>query len=225
MFNNNVNTFTQPVKYSPNDVSLLHTILTAQGATPGDLQAFLTAHPGILRPEQSALNSNGFTPLTVTLCKKLNGVFAQILLANGADINEKDGTLWTALHHACMNAQTESMRFLLQNGASVTAVDSFGSTPLHCACYSGDLEAVKMLVAAGAPLNATCSQGWTPLHYASMKDRTEVVRWLVNRDEEIGMDKRNAEGKLPIEMAKSGSETADEIDTAMLTSSIGSFQI
>lgn len=219
------NMFNGAQNYPQSEVGLLHTILTAPNATPNDLQAFLATHPGILRHEQGALSPGGFTPLTVTLCKKLNGVFAQILLANGADINERDGTLWTALHHACMDAQTESVRFLLQNGASVTAVDSFGSTPLHCACYSGDLESVKMLVAAGAPLNATCSQGWTPLHYASMKDRTEVVRWLVNRDDEIGMDKRNAEGKLPVDMAKSGSETADEIDTAMLTSSIGSFTI
>lgn len=219
------NLFNGMQKYSPSDVGMLHMILTAPNATPNDLQNFLSAHPGILRPEQAALSTGGFTPLTVTLCKKLNGVFAQILLANGADINERDGSLWTALHHACMDAQTESVRFLLQNNASVTAVDSFGSMPLHCACYSGDLESVKMLVAAGAPLGATCSQGWTPLHYASMKDRTEVVRWLVNRDDEIGMDKRNAEGKLPVDMAKDGSETADEIDTAMLTSSIGSFTI
>lgn len=53
----------------------------------------------------------------------------KLLLSNGADINFKTSTGWTALHFSSGAFSAERIRFLIQEGADITAEDENGDTP------------------------------------------------------------------------------------------------
>jgi len=51
-------------------------------------------------------------------------------IADGADVNAKDGPEWTALHSASSFLNVEVVELLLASGANVNAQDMAGRTPL-----------------------------------------------------------------------------------------------
>lgn len=53
-----------------------------------------------------------------------------ILLKNGASVNDKDGYGGTALHRAAYSNNLEAIQFLLEHGASVNMRDNFNETPV-----------------------------------------------------------------------------------------------
>jgi len=58
---------------------------------------------------------------------------AQILIDNGANINDKDRNGNTALHYCIYYKNYKLMELLVNNGADVNVQDNNGSTPLHLA--------------------------------------------------------------------------------------------
>lgn len=58
---------------------------------------------------------------------------AQIIIDNGANINDKDRNGNTALHYAIYYKNYKLMELLVNNGADVNVQDNNGSTPLHLA--------------------------------------------------------------------------------------------
>jgi ankyrin repeat protein len=95
-----------------------------------------------------------------------------LLVAHGADINEKDEAGVTPLHHAAEGGLKETVGFLLAKGAEVNAKttgprerryethsERVGTTPLHMAAASGDANTVKVLLAHGAELEARDQAG------------------------------------------------------------------
>lgn len=49
----------------------------------------------------------------------------------------------TALHLACLTAQSQIVRRLIASGATINLIDEHGNTGLHLACRTGDLNLVK----------------------------------------------------------------------------------
>jgi ankyrin repeat protein len=86
------------------------------------------------------------------------------LLAGGANPNQPNKDITSALHAVSQRGPVQLLQLLLEHKADVQAGDSQGTTPLHLAARSGNAQKVQCLLAAGAPHGAVNSQGNTPLH-------------------------------------------------------------
>ena len=99
-------------------------------------------------------------------------------LANGADINAKDGGFGvTPLGWAALLGQTETVELLIQEHANVCAKNRDGATPLHAAAFLGRTETVDLLIQKGADVNAKTSNGETPLD--SSAANWEITQFVV----------------------------------------------
>lgn len=76
------------------------------------------------------------------------------LLDQGADPNARDYLGRTALMHAALNGQTDTMEILIDRGAKINTKDNANITPLHFAIEFGDPAAVRLLIDKGADVNA-----------------------------------------------------------------------
>jgi ankyrin repeat protein len=72
-----------------------------------------------------------------------------LLIAAGANVNERDNVGETPLHHAVRQIYDVRAKYLLSHGADVNAEDNGGHTPLHAARVFGSKKMVKLLKANG----------------------------------------------------------------------------
>ena len=77
---------------------------------------------------------------------------ADILIRRGADIEARDATGRTAIHHAAAYARAEFVEFLTGQGANVNALDSYGWSALDLArrAERRNEQLVKLLESLGA---------------------------------------------------------------------------
>jgi Ankyrin repeats (3 copies) len=71
------------------------------------------------------------------------------LLESGAQVDQKDEHLRTALHYAAMNGNPQMVQFLLDRGISSDETDYEGATALHLAAEMGRPKVVRRLLDAG----------------------------------------------------------------------------
>ncbi|TGZ59894.1 hypothetical protein CRM22_008823 [Opisthorchis felineus] len=57
----------------------------------------------------------------------------EVLVNNGADINQHDELLCTPMHHAARNGHTQTFEWLRDHGANVTVRNLFGQSPADMA--------------------------------------------------------------------------------------------
>lgn len=118
-------------------------------------------------PEISA--DTGSTPLLVSAASSGSRECVEMLLDRGAEIDEGDGTNWSALHSAaCSERRGAVLALLIARGARVDAV-AMGGTPLMAAVKSGCVRAVRTLVAAGADVRKASWDGTTAAQLAAGK--------------------------------------------------------
>jgi len=126
-------------------------------------------------------------------CDKLSLV--KELVANGANIEERDEEGRTALHVACCYGLTDIATYLIEQGATATDTDHGGVTPLHWLWMfpDSDMEDIaKVLVGrAGAQLDVLTGKKsrvlnfyflnmlHTPLHVAVRVGSTQAVTTLL----------------------------------------------
>ena len=101
------------------------------------------------------------------------------LLAQKADVNERQGDGATALHWAAHWNDRETAELLIQAGASVNGANDHGVTPLLLACVNGSAPMVETLLRAGADPNVALPTGETPLMKASRTGNAETVKFLL----------------------------------------------
>jgi len=113
-----------------------------------------------------------------------------LLIDQGADVNEGDGRDGTVLHAAAGGGRTNTCALLIHRGANVNAKTRAGLTSLHKAAGNNNvrlseyfreacLDICVLLVANGADVNAADSNGATPLHMAAESDQTETCTLLL----------------------------------------------
>lgn len=116
---------------------------------------------------------------TALYCAALHGRHEcmQILIANGADINNKSNFLRrTPLHAAAGEGHIACVEELAQNWTiEIDAQDSNEWTPLHWAAWHGNVECIKILVQYGASVFALTRNSETPEDLARKNGHQKVV--------------------------------------------------
>ncbi len=125
--------------------------------------------------------------------------WVELLLANGADPNERDEDGNTALQAAILHGDDELARLFLVHGVDVNAKNHGNLTALHCAAIGGRGGIVFLLLTKGADVNASDNHGDTPLHNAALRGYGEVVKVLLNHSANPGV--KNSRGRTPLDEA------------------------
>ncbi|MDP1603578.1 MAG: ankyrin repeat domain-containing protein [Legionella sp.] len=140
-----------------------------------------------------AKNSNGETILILAV-KNNQFDIVQKLIKNGADINAKDQTERSALHHLlheCFTGyqttdeQINILDYLIKQGADLNIKGSQGQTPLHLITINrinsaANTEIALHLLKNGADIEAVNDQGQTVLSRIVEQGPLELVKALVD---------------------------------------------
>jgi ankyrin repeat protein len=166
----------------------LYVSISAQGGeihkavTKGNqnkVAALLNDHPELLESKDNL----GRTPLYLAVAHNQLEI-AELLLANGADVNTRDPQEHTPLIQAIWVYNHDKMvRLLLAKGADVNLPDKWGMTALAYAAKQGQVEDAKILIANDANINFV--SGMTPLYFAVMGTHTEMVKLLLASGAEV----------------------------------------
>ena len=100
----------------------------------------------------------------------------EILLRNGARINETNMVGWTALEYAARFGQMPATQFLVNEGANLNMQDGFGRTALIQAVRHNHPHIVKILLEAGANRSITDNEGLTAYNYAQQMNNPEIIK-------------------------------------------------
>jgi len=133
----------------------------------------------------------------------------RFLLDNGGtqQLNCKDATGWTPLHHALTNPPLVKI-MVEEYGANVNATDYTGQTALHMMCRGqvwgdagerpGDLEVIGILLDHRADKEARDYEGWTPLLRACVDGNVQIAKILAERG--ANLNSRASEGRTPLHL-------------------------
>lgn len=126
--------------------------------------------------------------------KKRDTLLVNYLLKNGADINQKDKYLNTALHKAVFSYEMDEediveeqkilrvVKVLLEKGANVNLTDNRNSAALNIAALREHVSVVEYLLDNGAEINNKGENGNTALSYTVSNDNFELFNLLIKRD-------------------------------------------
>ena len=112
------------------------------------------------------------------------------LLADGADVDARQGDGATALHWAAHRGDHALAEVLIAAGADVDAGNALDATPLWLASQNGDARLVARLLAAGADANLTLRMGETPLMSASRSGDLDSVERLLAAGADVNAAER-----------------------------------
>ncbi len=149
--------------------------------------------------------SNGLFPLWRATADN-NYKIAELLIENGADINQKtkiSPSESTPIEIPCQEGYFEIVKLLVENGADVNYEGFRGFTPIRIASMNDHIEIVKYLALNGANIDKKAMDGATPLEHAASKGHFKIVEFLVQ--EGANINNIDVEGDFPIgEAAKYG---------------------
>lgn len=100
-------------------------------------------------------------------------------IAEGGDVNARQGNGKTLLMIAAESSQYNSSLFLLEHGARIDMRDSRGNTALMYATRAGSTQIVDLFLSEGAQVNAQNNSGITALYYASATGMLPVLNVLL----------------------------------------------
>lgn len=144
---------------------------------------------------------------------------AALLIAQGADVDERADADLTPLHVAVTADAAETATVLLCGGASQLR-DSSGQLPLHAAAAAGADDCCAVLLQAGAAVDVVDGFGWTPLRWAVLNGHASTTAGLISAgaDADIAL-----EGLSPLALAAAAghSEVVAVLLAAGMTSNMG----
>lgn len=105
----------------------------------------------------------------------------QLLIDEGANVDQKDSWGRTALFYAASYGSLESIRLLHENNANHHEASIFGRTPLQTAIVFSQEEAAMLLLNLGADPTSRDNEGWNALHHAVSVGFGSLVGQLLDR--------------------------------------------
>ncbi|MDH3679895.1 MAG: ankyrin repeat domain-containing protein [Acidimicrobiia bacterium] len=137
---------------------------------------------------------------------------ARDLIADGADVNHKDGSQQSAYLIATSEGYLELLELTLDNGADVTSLDSFNGTGLIRAAERGHADVVERLLETDIDVNHINNLGWTALHEAIILgdggDRyVRTIQLLLDHGADPNLPTQ-ADGHSPLTLAEGRDQTA-----------------
>lgn len=143
------------------------------------------------------------TEFQTAIFKARSAKMAQLLIANGANVSDRDKKGLSVLLHAVANyLDFDLLKVLLQNGADINARDDSGTTALLRAAWypyeRDDKNCVQFLLENGANANVANNQGETPLLVA---DRLDVLQALLAHGADVNAQNEDGQTAL-IHIAK-----------------------
>lgn len=107
------------------------------------------------------------------------------LIANGANVNEREEDGTTPMFAAVERGNFEIVRMLVEQGARVNARNDEKQTPLMRLDDDSPPELAEYLLNAGAKVNAVDKEGSTALMKAAKYASAEIVRLLINAGADV----------------------------------------
>ena len=138
------------------------------------------------------------TEFQTAIFKARSAKMAQLLIANGANVSDRDKKGQAILLHAIVcHLDFDLLKVLLQNGADINARDDSGTTALLRAAWypyeRDDKNSVQFLLENGANANVANNQGETPLLVA---DRLDVLQALLAHGADVNAQDENGQTAL-----------------------------
>ena len=115
------------------------------------------------------------------------------------DIDERDASGNTPLHHACRRGCFAVVVLLVKAGANSGAKDVTGKTPFHATCEQQGLKTLMYLLAKGADMNSVDNYRNTPLNYACRSRFVQCVVALLDHGADALIE--NKQGKSALQSA------------------------
>uniref|UniRef100_A0A914HKM6 ANK_REP_REGION domain-containing protein n=1 Tax=Globodera rostochiensis TaxID=31243 RepID=A0A914HKM6_GLORO len=113
------------------------------------------------------------------LCIVTSESICELLIENGAQVDQQMGNGQTPLFCACIRGNLEIVKCLVENGADINAVDELGRTPLMAAAFHGHVGLVRDLLERGARIDlATNAGGSTARDFADQSENGEIAKML-----------------------------------------------
>ncbi|KAF1317876.1 hypothetical protein FI667_g14444, partial [Globisporangium splendens] len=142
---------------------------------------------------------HGRTPLSHATAGDTNSTMAQVSVAEGVSVDEKDEKERTLLAYAAARGDSVSVDILIAAGASVDEKDEAGRTPLCYAAQCGDSSSMQLLISAGASIDGKDKRERTPLHYAASSGDNTSIQLLISAGATI--DQKDKEKRSPLSYA------------------------
>lgn len=138
------------------------------------------------------------TEFQTAIFKARSAKMAQLLIANGANVSDRDKKGLSVLLHAVANyLDFDLLKVLLQNGADINAQDKSGTTALLWAAQHpyerDDKNCVQFLLENGAKANVANNQGETPLLVA---EKLEVLQALLAHGADVNAQNEDGQTAL-----------------------------
>lgn len=122
-------------------------------------------------------------------------------LKEGAAVDARDKTKWTALHFAIAEGHFVCADFLIKAGADIHLKSKDSRTVLHTATFNGNIDGVRYAIDRSVDINATTKgHGWTALYMAIDVNHEKIVRLLLENGADPYITDKT--GRTPLEMAK-----------------------
>ncbi|XP_068946258.1 ankyrin repeat domain-containing protein 35 [Petaurus breviceps papuanus] len=188
-------------KWNRRDQKLLEAVQRGDVSRVAALASRKTARP-------TKLDSHGQSPFHLAASKGLTECLT-VLLANGAEINNKNEDGSTALHLATISCQPQCVKVLLQHGANEDAVDGENRSPLHWAAASGCASSVLLLCDHEAFLDVLDNNGRTPLMIASLGGQAAICSQLLQRGARVNVTDKEDKSALILACEKGSAEVAE----------------
>ena len=144
----------------------------------------------LLNHDVNAKDSAGITPLWIAIESKSSKEIVELLLKNGADINEYSFE-WKLFNCAVQMGSIETVKLFLQYGAKVNEQNCV--TPLfYAVCTKDNTEVVQLLLELSDNVNISDLDGRTPLHYAvRTENNEEIIKLLLGKGADIVFKSKN----------------------------------
>lgn len=146
----------------------------------------------------NAKDNLGKTPILLIIPQDKIQQTYDLLIANHADLNQKDMYGDTILHTAAMlKVNVQILEKLTKNGADINARNKEGVTPLEIAIQQEDVETTRLFTSHGANIHTQDTNGNSPLTIA-FTSNNEIFEATVN---ESNINTQDSEGNTPLHIA------------------------